>query len=1036
MTDRALRACLPSEFHVSAGVRKKYGFGKGFFRSNGNVVFADFRAVREFAGKMNDRRAPGEKPVRAGELNAMGLIDEFAHQVFRTYEESGNPGCLRRAVAALEEMLGPAKFRSTLIAFTEEFPPAAVFSGDAGAAAYLTGTSAGRPHPEVVLEELLMLHLGNLNPAFGPFRELFDDRPIAGATSYRDLVTGLREILASAPPVRDAAAEGGGGGSILDLLEAPFRAHPENLSAQLIFIRDRWGAYLPGGFEGRIFSAEDLAREEGKEYPAGGTGDIVPPDYAAFAKHSPAEYPETEQFTHDTEWMPNVVLLAKNAYVWLDQLSKRHGRPVTRLDEVPDEELDRIARWNFTSLWLIGVWSRSPASEKIKRMTGNPEAAPSAYSVHEYEIAPDLGGERSFGDLAHRAWLRGIRLAADMVPNHTGLTSRWMREHPEYFVQSAFPPFPSYRFTGENLSDDPAYQVRIEDGYWNRTDAAVVFQRIDNGGGPARYIYHGNDGTNMPWNDTAQLDFLKSEVREAVIGQILHVAGKFSVIRFDAAMTLAKKHFHRLWYPRPGTGGDIPSRADHALSQEEFDAMFPVEFWREVVDRINAEKPQTLLLAEAFWLLEGYFVRTLGMHRVYNSAFMHMLMKEDNAMYREAIRNTLHFEPEILKRYVNFMSNPDEKTAVEQFGKGDKYFGVATLMVTLPGLPMFAHGQFEGLGEKYGMEYRRAYHDEAPDADLVARHEREIVPLLKLRHLFSQTAHFELYDVLDGQGQVIQDIFAYSNMSGEERAVVCVNNRYESYSGRLHVSAGKLAGPAGGGVSYRTIGEALKMRRDPDLYYTFREQRSGMEYVRPGADFLNDGMAVILSAFQSQVFLDFREVRDTDGRWGKLCRELGGAGVRDIDEEARAVPLRPFHESFARLLAPDALTAFARAPAGKKKGGRTGTEEIQKRFADVAAEFDRIVPVIPGRRKERERRFSEWLGKTSLAEGDPAVTIGWLAGSALLLSRGCRATPRRAPDRPGPRDGFPESPGRSPREGKEIPAGGMPDRVGGLPPGS
>ncbi|MCK7519199.1 MAG: hypothetical protein MZV64_16495 [Ignavibacteriales bacterium] len=35
------------------------------------------------------------------------------------------------------------------------------------------------------------------------------------------------------------------------------------------------------------------------------------------------------------------------------------------------------------------------------------------------------------------------------------------------------------------------------------------------------------------------------------------------------------------------------------------------------------------MLAEAFWLMEGYFVRTLGMHRVYNSAFMHMMRNEE-----------------------------------------------------------------------------------------------------------------------------------------------------------------------------------------------------------------------------------------------------------------------------------------------------------------------------------------------------------------------------------------------------------------------
>ncbi len=114
-------------------------------------------------------------------------------------------------------------------------------------------------------------------------------------------------------------------------------------------------------------------------------------------------------------------------------------------------------------------------------------------------------------------------------------------------------------------------------------------------------------------------------------------------------------------------------------------------------------------------MMEGYFVRTLGMHRVYNSAFMHMLRDEDNAKYRQLIKNTLEYNPQILKRYVNFMNNPDEETAVEQFGKGDKYFGVATMMATLPGLPMVGHGQVEGFAEKYGMEYHRPKWQEQPD---------------------------------------------------------------------------------------------------------------------------------------------------------------------------------------------------------------------------------------------------------------------------------------------------------------------------------
>ena len=296
----------------------------------------------------------------------------------------------------------------------------------------------------------------------------------------------------------------------------------------------------------------------------------------------------------------------------------------------------------------------------------------------------------------------------------------------------------------------------------------------DRATGAARYVYHGNDGTSFPWNDTAQLDFLDPAVREQVIQTILDVARRFPIIRFDAAMVLAKKHIQRLWWPEPGTGGAIPSRAEHAMTKAEFDARMPDEFWREVVDRVAAEVPGTLLLAEAFWLLEGYFVRTLGMHRVYNSAFMHMLRDEDNAGYRKVIKETIEFDPEILKRYVNFMSNPDEKTAIEQFGKGDKYFGVATVLATLPGLPMLGHGQVQGFGEKYGMEFRRAMLDEKPDPWLVERHEREIFPLLHRRAWFAEATDFLLYDFATTGGHVDEAVLAYSNGSGRERSLVAL----------------------------------------------------------------------------------------------------------------------------------------------------------------------------------------------------------------------------------------------------------------------
>ncbi|HNY23121.1 MAG TPA: alpha-amylase family glycosyl hydrolase, partial [Treponemataceae bacterium] len=507
------------------------------------------------------------------------------------------------------------------------------------------------------------------------------------------------------------------------------------------------------------------------------------------------------------------------------------------------------------------------ASARIKQICGNPEAAASAYSLDDYEIAGELGGWGALENLRARAWKRGVRMASDMVPNHTGMDAKWVVEKPDLFVQTRECPFPGYDFNGENLSHDGRVGIYLENHYYAKSDCAVVFKRVDNATGDTRYIYHGNDGTGMPWNDTAQIDFLNPEAREEVIQKILHVAANFPIIRFDAAMVLAKKHIQRLWYPEPGKGGDIASRSRFAVSREEFERRIPEEFWREVVDRCAKEIPDTLLLAEAFWMMEGYFVRTLGMHRVYNSAFMNMLKREDNDKYRETIKNTIEFDPEILRRYVNFMNNPDEETAVAQFGRGDKYFGVCTMMVAMPGLPMFGHGQVEGFEEKYGMEYRRAYRDEKTDGELVERHRREIFPLMKKRWLFAGVENFRLYDFWEN-GVVNENVFAWSNRAGTERALIMYNNKFARASGWIKVSAASLDKKPDGSkeLVQKTLAEGLALTVRDDRFCLMREQRSGLWFIRNTRDIAERGLFATLDGFQTQAFVDIREVDDADGR--------------------------------------------------------------------------------------------------------------------------------------------------------------------------
>ncbi len=648
---------------------------------------------------------------------------------------------------------------------------------------------------------------------------------------------------------------------------------------------------------------------------------------------------EYEKFSPDTAWMPNTVLIAKSTYVWLAQLSKQHGRRIARLDEIPDEELATLSRRGLNSLWLIGVWERSRASKTIKQLCGNRDAVASAYSLFDYRIAEDLGGEAAYINLRDRAYRNGVRLASDMVPNHMGIDSPWVIEHPEWFISRQDTPYPAYSFNGPDLSHDGRVEIKIEDHYFEQSDAAVVFRRLDRATGDVRYVYHGNDGTSFPWNDTAQLDYLNPAVREQVIQTILHVARLFPVIRFDAAMTLAKRHFHRLWFPGPGSSGAIPSRAEYGMSQAEFDRCMPQEFWREVVDRVAAEVPGTLLLAEAFWLMEGYFVRTLGMHRVYNSAFMNMMRDEENAKYRSVIKNTLEFDPDILKRYVNFMSNPDERTAIDQFGTGDKCFGVAALMATLPGLPMFGHGQIEGFTEKYGMEYQRPRYDENPDHWLVERHEREIAPLLHRRSLFAESSNFLLYDFFQGNGSVDENVFAYSNRNGGERALVVYNNRYGATHGTIDFSAA-YADKGAGQLRQQRLQQGLGLSGDSAAILSYRDSLTGLEYLRRAVHVSERGLKLDLHAYQCHVFLDWRELHATaEQRWDRLCDQLNGRGVPNLDDALVNLELRPVHDALrlqldqgiVRLLA-DLAEHPRTLAAGKDKKNEIARSE----FFDLA----------------------------------------------------------------------------------------------------
>ncbi|HRT32721.1 MAG TPA: alpha-amylase, partial [Anaerolineae bacterium] len=200
--NQPVNPCL-REFHISRAARERYQVEDTLFALDGNVVFANFHAARELAQKLNAQRdliSFPEQGVRAGQLNAMGLIDEILHHTVDLYQQERAPRVMREALAFLEERLGKETLDAVLATFVQTYPPTAVYRGALDAEEYLAGETGGVSHREVVLEEVLFLWMSNINPARSPFLELFDDAPLEAYPAYSEIISGLHDFFDTQPP--------------------------------------------------------------------------------------------------------------------------------------------------------------------------------------------------------------------------------------------------------------------------------------------------------------------------------------------------------------------------------------------------------------------------------------------------------------------------------------------------------------------------------------------------------------------------------------------------------------------------------------------------------------------------------------------------------------------------------------------------------------------------------------------------------------------------------------------------------------------
>src|SRR5580700_11299792 len=242
------------EFHISREARDRYQVSDVLFNFVGNVIFGNLAECRELAYRMSEARDKNE-PVPPGALFAMGLIDEVSHALVAQYRKSRDPEVSGAALKWFSARMGEENVERLLKGFVAEFPNVAIYRGEAKLDEWLNGSTDGLTHREAVLEELILLWLANQNPAFKPFKELYDDRKLAASTPYKEVTSELKSYFATRPDT------GMGRGNLLDLLRAPIEASPDSLSGQLAWIRENWTHYI-GESLSKVLLATDVLKEE------------------------------------------------------------------------------------------------------------------------------------------------------------------------------------------------------------------------------------------------------------------------------------------------------------------------------------------------------------------------------------------------------------------------------------------------------------------------------------------------------------------------------------------------------------------------------------------------------------------------------------------------------------------------------------------------------------------------------------------------------------------------------------------------------